>query len=445
MEESTFLGFLRGFVRKLEDYLRAPENSLMVQERDGPAARKKTHFWRTVSACGQTYELGVRTVWPEGFEGSRFLMELAVREICQLFDDPNFFRRGGGGHWCFYPYAHDWHTTETLAKAVYELICAITFQWLHDSFGIDPLSVSRVAGMAYESRSAMGEIAFHTGGPLGAGEVVAVHRHESVSFTAENARFIRKQLAGVGQNSLLFTRDGPDQPYIYAGYLKAGIRTFLSVRLKRDGMWVLFSGGRPLLQVKSRDVFLPEDPIGQAKRCLRAEFGARAAGRLTPVLEALCGHKHGTSVIFLDEKDEASHRMLERLEQSGRALRTETVHIIGRGGGKKAQAAFDRLLGDIACIDGAFVFDYLTCQLLCVNAIVDGLALLPGRPECGARHNALESAITTLTALDPSRQVKAAAVIFSEDGGISTVTATDCRKKLDEDGGWRDRLPELGP
>lgn len=443
MEERTFLEFLQEFARKLEARLRAPETSLLFQESGGSEALKKSYVWQAVSACGETCELGYRTVWPKGFEGSRFLLELAVREICLLFDDPNFFRRGGDGHWCFYPYAHDWHTPETLAGAVYELICARTFQRLHDSFCIDPLSVSRVAGMAYESRSAKGEIAFHTGDPRNAGKVISVYPHKPVPFTGENARFIRKQFAGVGENSLLFTRDDPGQSYVYAGYLEAGGRTFLSVRLKRDGMWVLSVGGRPILQVESRDVFLPEDPIGQAKRCLRAEFGAGAAGRLTPVLKALCGHKHGTSVIFLNGEDEASRRMLDRLEQSGRALRIEAVHIMGQGGGKKARAAFDRLLGDIACVDGAFVFDYLTCRLLFANVIVDGFAILAGRPDCGARHNALESAITTLTALDPSRQVKAAAVIFSEDGGISTVTAADCRKKLDKDPNWRSRLPAL--
>lgn len=444
MEESTFLSFLREFVGKLETRLRAPENSLLFQESGDPAALEKSHIWRTVSACGQTCELGYRTVWPKGFEGSRFLLELAVREICSLFDDPNFFCRGGNGHWCFYPYSHDWHTPKTLAEFVYDQICAWTFQRLYNSFGIDPLSISCVVGMAYESRSAKGEIAFHTGNLCSAGKVISVRPHKPVPFTEENARFIRKQLAGAGENSLLFTRADEGQPYVYAGYLEAGRRTFLSVRLKRDGMWVLSVSNRPLLQVKFRDVFLPEDSIGQAKRCLSAEFGAKAAGKLTPVLTALCGHKHGTSVIFLDRKDEPSRRMLDRLEQSGRALQIEEeVCIISRDAGKRKREAFNRLLGDIACVDGAFVFDYRTCQLLYINAIVDGQALLPGRPECGARHNALESAITTLIASDPSCPVKAAAVIFSEDGAISTVTATDCREKLDKDGRRQDRLPVL--
>lgn len=446
MEESTFLSFLCKFVRELKTRLRAPENSLIFQESGDPAALKKSHIWRTVSACGQTCELGYRTVWPKGFEGSRFLLELAVQEISLLFDDPNFFCRGGNGHWCFYPYAHDWHTPETLARAVYELICARIFQRLHNSFGIDPLSVSCVAGMAYESQSAKGEIVFHTGSRRSAGKIASAWPHEPVPFTEENARFIRKQFAGVGENSLLFTRADPGQSYVYAGYLEAGKRPFLSVQLKRGGMWTLSVNSRPILQVKFRDVFLPEDPISQAECCLSDEFGAKTAGKLTPVLKALCGHRHGTSVIFLDGKAKSSRRMLDRLEQSGRALRIRAVHIIGRNTGKrKRRESFDRLLGNIACVDGAFVFDYRTCRLLYVNAIVDGLALLPGRPECGARHNALESAITTLIALDPSCPVKAAAVIFSEDGGISTVTATDCRKKLDEDDSWRDWLPVLEP
>lgn len=441
MEESLFFEFLCEFVRKLEGYLRASENSLMIQECNALSDCKENHSRWIVSACGQTYKLDFCVAWPKGFEGSRFLLELAAREIRLLFDDPNFFRQGGDGHWCFDSYAHDWHTPETLARAVYEMICARTFQWLHDSFGLDPLSISRVADMAYESRNAKGEISFHTGDLLSVGEGIVAYPHEPVLFTEENARFIRKQFAGVGENSLLFMRDDSNQPYAYAGYLGTGGKTFLSVWIKQDGMWILSVDGCPILQVKSRDVFLPEDPISQTR--YRTEFGYRAAEKLTPVLKALRGHKHGTSVIFLNGEDEASRKMLDRLEKAGRALRVEGVHIIDKSASKKKRESFDRMLGDIANVDGAFIFDYNTRQLLYVNAIVDGVALLPGRTECGARHNALESAITTLIASDSSRKVKAAAVIFSEDGGISTVTATSSRGKLEKDVSWRAQFPTL--
>lgn len=439
MGESTFLGFICKFVSKLESHLRAPEASLIVQECNTLA---ENYSWRIVSACRQTYALGFRTTWTKGFEGSRFLLELAIREVYMLFDEPNFFRDGGDGHWCFDSYAHDWHTPETLSRAVYELVCARAFSRLHNSFGLDPLSISRVAGMAYESRNTEGEIAFHTGDLCGTWESIIVRPHNLVPFTEENARFIRKQFAGVGKNKLLFIRTGPNHPYAYAGYLNAGDKTFLSVWLKRDGMWVLSIGDRPVLQVKFRDVFLPEDPIGQVMRYLGNEFGDTVAEKLTPVLKALCGHKHGTSVIFVDEKDKTSQNMLNRLKQSGRALRVKEEHSIDKDS-ERERKILDEFLGDISSVDGAFIFDYCTCRLLYVNAIVDGLVLLPGRADCGSRHNALESAITTLVASDSSRQMKAAAVIFSEDGGISTVTATDCRKRLDENEGWQDQLPTL--
>lgn len=440
MGESTFLGFMCEFVRKLESNLMAPKESLMVQECDTLA---ENYSWRIASACGRPYALGFRTTWAKGFEGSRFLLELAIREVCMLFDESNFFRDGGDGHWCFDDYSHDWHTPETLSRVVYERICVRTFRRLHNSFGLDPLSISRVAGMAYESRNTEGEIAFHTGDLPDTWEGIIICPHDSVLFTEEDSRFIRKQFAGVGKNRLLFIRTGPNKSYAYAGYLDAGNRTFLSVWLKRDGMWVLSIGDRPVLQVKFRDVFLPVDPIGQAKQCLGKEFGATAAEKLMPVLKTLCGHKHGTSVIFVDEKDEASRGMLNRLEKSGRALRVKEGHSIDKEP-ERGREILNEFLGDISSVDGAFVFDYCTCRLLYVNAIVDGLALLPGRVECGARHNALESAITTLVASDLSRQAKAAAVIFSEDGGISTVTAVDCRKKLGESEWWRDQLSVLG-
>ena len=132
----------------------------MVQECDTLA---ENYSWRIASACGRPYALGFRTTWAKGFEGSRFLLELAIREVCMLFDESNFFRDGGDGHWCFDDYSHDWHTPETLSRVVYERICVRTFRRLHNSFGLDPLSISRVAGMAYESRNTEGEIAFHTG------------------------------------------------------------------------------------------------------------------------------------------------------------------------------------------------------------------------------------------------------------------------------------------
>lgn len=433
MDGKAFTVFMNEMLKALEKLLKAPKSSLVFLE-DGTLIKDYSYFYRDVFIYGTLYRIGFRTDWSTECEGYRFLLDLAAREVHDTIFDMDIFRHNGNGQgdkWAFNLMERKWHTTETLAAQIHDKIGSNVFSWIRRCIGLNPFSLSHIADMAYEADAAEGMIVFQTGEMDDCYEVYRIQPKSGIPFIAENERFVRKQLAGTGKNSLLFVRENTDYEaqYIYKGYLiypsdcPDKEKLFSSVILKRGGNWLLQINERPVLHIKHRDVFLPTDDLVSIKERIDEEFGPGTSGKLSFVLEALHKQKHGTSVIFLNMKDRASREMMARLEENGRALRIEDVHIDKENGTRLKE-----ILESISRIDGALICDLNTMRVLFVNAIVDGLALAPGRRDCGARHNALESAIVNLAHQDKSKTVKAFAVIFSEDGGISGISASQCYK-----------------
>lgn len=438
MEESNFAMFMSSVIQKLESLLTAPSGSFIFAKHSQTIKCSHSYFFRELSLYGTTFRIGFRTDWPTQCGGYRFLLNLAIQEICDLVLDDGMFRSNAdatSGKWAYDYFAHDWHTSDTLARQVYELVSQQAFSWIHQCLGLDPLVMSHIADMSYETDTARGMFVFQTGKLDSNCETYQLCPKPNVYFTKESERFIRKQLAGAGEDCMLFTRESADckTGYKYCGYLvlsKSGAisskkKLPISALLMRSGGWVLQINEQPILYIKHRDVYLPSDDLDAVRKTIDAEFGLGTAEKVSVVLEALRTQKHGTSVIFLDLKDQASLKMMTRLEENGRALRIEDAHI-----NKEGAMRLERLLKQVSRVDGAQICDINSMCVCYVNAIVDGIARIPGRRECGARHNALESAIANLAAQDSTKKVKAVAVIFSEDGGISSVSASQCRRLL---------------
>lgn len=440
MEKSDFSSFMRNMLQALESLLKAPSGSFLFAECSQIEERSHFGFFREFNQYGITYCIGVRADLLAQCGEYRFLLNLAVKEVYDLVSDGEMFRRSAStvsGKWAYDYSVHDWHEPETLAHQVHELISHQAFSWIRRGLGLDPLVMSHIADMDYETDAARGMFIFHTGEPDNDCETYRFCPEPDVFFSEKNERFIRKQLAGAGDDGMMFTRDDVDYAakYAYHGYLVLPDidatanrkKQFVSVLLMRGGGWVLQIDERPILYIKHRDVYLPSDDLDSVKEIIDEEFGVGTAESLSIVLEALRRQKHGTSAIFLDLKDQASKEMVERLEKYGRALRIEDVHINEEGA-----ARLERLLKQVSRIDGAQIFDLDTMCVCYVNTIVDGFALTPGQRDCGARHNALKSAIANLANQDSTKVAKAVAVIFSEDGEISAVSASQCRQLLRE-------------
>lgn len=435
LEGPDFITFMSTMLQMLEGLLKAPSGSFLFVKYDQAVECGQLYFFREVELDGTVYRIGVHTDWPSRCTGYLFLLDLAAQEVCDHVSDGEMFRPSAApGKWAYDCSVHDWHTPESLARQVHEVISQAAFSWIRRCLGLDPLVMSRIADMSYETDAARGRFVFQTGQADDICETYQLCPEPDVFFDEESARFIRKQLAGAGDNSVLFVRDnGSHQTkYVYRGYLvcpeldeaHASKKQPVTVLLTRGGGWVLQIDEQPILSIKHRDVCLPSDDLAPVRETIDAEFGAGVAERMSTVLEALREQKHGTSAIFLNLKDPASWEMAERLEKTGRALRVEDLHI-----NKKEGARLARFLKQVSRIDGAQICDLDTMCVRYVNAIVDGFALIPGQRDCGARHNALMGAIANLCQ-NSTDETKAVAVIFSEDGGISAISTSECRQIL---------------
>lgn len=433
MEEQSILGFMAQVIHNLEKSMSLPKSSIVFCKEGDLKALANVYNTRHVP--GQPYVIGFRDVEPEWGTENRFLLGLVTEEIWSIFQDPAIFYPDGRAREWFYSFENRvWHTEETLAEALHEQVSQDAFAWILSALGIDPLVVSTLCDMTYEKDHVSGCLAFWTGQAVKAFKNLnAFHFQttEHVKFIRENLNFVRKQLAGAKNGGLLFVREDANNPaeYIYKGYLSEVEKVFVTVWFCGHGSWVLRLGGKHIFRVKSRYVFGLNDPMVEVRREIDKELGSGMSKKLNPVLQALQKQGHGTSVIFLDMEDPAASEMFKNLEKQNRALKAENIRIDDTSE-ENIRRLMD-MLEDISRVDGALVWDYRTQSLVYTNVVVDGKAILPGKREFGARRNAVACGIANLANYDSlSRNTKAIAVIFSEDGGIYTVSVSDCKEKL---------------
>jgi len=358
---------------------------------------------------------------------SNLLLCYAVDVLTEEFQ--YFARQWRGDAWFYNSERSEEYTPKSLAKVISGRLYDSVSIFYTNALGLDFDTLTAVAEMKYEKDAARGRIVLSSccdsGGLSG---ICTLQRRadnkgaeKSIALNEKNARLIRRLFAGAGGGGLLFVQDQKGQ-YFYHGYVKEKClnEMFTIVELDGKGGWTLCLAGQKVFTVKGNRVYLPPFPLMVMKKELERVLGLEYVDML-PALRVLSEQKHGTSVVFMNLDTEKSHgaARMDNLVKCGRAFMVEPVDLQRKGQNLDFDVA--ELLKSISRIDGAVIVDYPSRSIRYTNAIVDGKAMPGGRPDAGARHNALYGFIETLKEeLKGNPNEKALAFVFSEDGDISS-------------------------
>lgn len=239
--------------------------------------------------------------------------------------------------------------------------------------------------------------------------------HDKLLFAEEYLRSIRKLLAGAGDNDLLF-QDSPEIGYVFKGYMPTEKREegTWSVTFHKKNQWYIsyraipfFSmrGGHPMI-VPGSSLYVND--LDYVFDQLKDEFGSTKLNPQTrELLEKVQKQSHGAAIVFLDFTDSWEKRWISRLYKNSRGFQV-----------LDPSPGIESLLPDLSRMDGTIVVDAHTLKVRYIAMIVDGHVRSPGSIGRGARHNSLHTFISDIV-VAPDKQVhRAAAVVFSEDGGV---------------------------
>lgn len=372
----------------------------------------------------------------------------AVDEVCDFLEkEPIDLSREQD--WLYNFNAMCYYTPETLALLLRDRICDFVFKQYYIASGIDSSCLTKISETYYESESAKGLISFiyeqpnsSKGSPDSSMKspddskkvelVCGLEEKNAVEFRTENAKYIRKLLAGAGDNALLFTRFGsPDdgdyrcKGYVNPNYDDAQTGFDISatpdytIVIERQGTWTFYSGGKKIFRVRSGNILSARNELDDYIAELYDEVGAESSDfdKLKKAVRKLSAQSHGTSAVFLDLSEGIiSKRKMKRLAKNGRAVRVSGD-----------QSTIANSLCSLSRMDGALVFNYKTGDLEYINVILDGISKTAGDRSSGARHNAVSCFIDNLAVHE---DVTAAAIVFSESGDCSVLTTSKAKKRL---------------
>ena len=339
--------------------------------------------------------------------------------------------------WFFNTDGGVFHTPITLAEELYRTVSAELADRYSLVTGVNISLLSSIIQESYETSRASGTFAF-VDTSLGGNQLEKLMRTQlrpvkPVMFEPGQKRYIRKLLQGAGGDILLLTRAGAGEPYRCAGYVgrEANERFHLTANILRRDTWSFRFAKQDVFKVRMGDILCLQDPLEMCLPELAYELDKQYVEPMHEAVKAVSEQMHGTSMIFLDLDDPAASGRIERLKAQGRALEIKRIPITRSGflsaaGGTKGDGFSS--LTKLAGVDGALVVDYPRGELAYINAILDGEAIVPGEPASGARRNVVSCFIANLVREAP--KVKAAALIFSEDGGCRLVTASELRAEL---------------
>lgn len=278
--------------------------------------------------------------------------------------------------------------------------------------------------------------------PDGMKENMTASFQQKLSFCEKELRQIRKLLAGAGDDMLVFTYDGNRKNYICKGYMQGTKDVPVRIEFKRGG-WVLHYNGRALFKAcAAHQLKVVESPLQIVYEALEKEFGANVrcafetGNNGSPILSAFLEQSHGSSLIFLDLEQNCSNEWIHTLVDNFRAF-----PVAGLNPDVKKYIDEKRLTA-LGRMDGAYIVDTNTKEISHLSVIVDGLAIVKGLLDAGARRNSLLMWITNLIALFLMQsgndvridtRPKVVAVAFSEDGTINTFTGEDALTLLPHD------------
>lgn len=310
---------------------------------------------------------------------------------------------------------------ETLERRCYKLL------------GFEVNWIDRLSLMRYEGDSLVGKIvlecsddaSFDTVRNMLCPQVCADER--GLELNGDNLRQICKLMVGSGSGALLFHRQGDgNSQYQCMGYVSKGdLETFpYYIEITGTLEWTLYAFGRAEFHYSYDKPQALPDSMAALLCGITEEFGVdnSVCEKYRVALSAIAKQKHGTSAIFVDMSDDGSRIMGERLEnlyKKKRALKGDSLCLDNPAGAQ--------IWTNLARMDGAFVADIITGELLYLTVIVDGQACIDGDNARGARFNSLKNFVADIskrTREDEGKKLKAMAAIFSEDGGVDVVRAS---------------------
>lgn len=323
-----------------------------------------------------------------------------------------------------------YHTAETLSEYLYEDTCRQVEQAYESITQLRFRLMNHLADMTYESESLKGKLVFYPEDVAKSGVIetdsffVRFVSGYTVSWEEKKLKQIRKLLAGAGTKALCFTYG--ENGYTCQGYLKENAGVFpICVSFDRAA-WTLQIYGYPLFRVRAHQLKIIDTPIQRVCSALEREFDLQSsdiAGYIR-ALEAIQGQLHGTSLIFLNLSQQFSRDWMNILVQRGRALPIEGLHILETEG--SLQLDWNGLT-KLGRMDGAFVVDVSTGCVVYLSVIVDGVAIVDGLPDAGARRNSIRTWVANLVfhflpqdenGISIGNPPNVVAITFSEDGNM---------------------------
>lgn len=337
--------------------------------------------------------------------------------------------------WFPYEFGDGFHTSDSLAWKLYDDISKVVEGQYEYITKIDFGLVNSFLGMTYESGVLEAQLVFFTSDTLGSVEQkMTASFGQELSFRYEKLRQIRKLLAGAGKDMLAFVFDSSKKEYVCKGYLPSTKDVPVRIDFKRDG-WMLHYNGRALFKATAVHRLKVVEPLFQMVYVsLEKEFGLgtrhafEVCNDVPSILSAFSKQTHGSGLIFLDLKQDDSKNWVDTLVACSRAFPVDGLSA------EVKNDNYEKRLTALARMDGAYVVDVNTRSITHLSVILDGLAIVQGFPEAGARKNSLFMWTANLMAFflrkpDKCKQLdnrpKVVAVTFSEDGTINTFTGQD--------------------
>lgn len=308
------------------------------------------------------------------------------------------------------------------------------------ALGLELDNLISLSEMLYESDTTKGSIAFYvnemtlvesdSAGQCGVDEyldnkiVVKFSRNDMVEFSVEKLGYIRKLLAGAGdENTLLFV--GGKDGYKCYGYISSDYPLSCTVRFEQGGALLFKYHLTNLFRIKDRKIFCLQDRLSIYINELKSELGLWKDTDIEKIIRKIYEQTHGTSIIFMDMSNTTCSARMESLVDCCRAVRVDKVNETIWNDSK------NKSMSELTRIDGATVVDISDSgsfkRIPYINVIVDGLSILPGDYSTGARHNSLICFIDSLVC---DQNVKVAALVFSESGTVKLIKGSKRREKI---------------
>lgn len=349
----------------------------------------------------------------------------AIDVICLFFDKNNYFDLNEIGSSFYDETKRCYLTPEGLAASIHERVQIDILRRYFSAIQIDFTNIFEISEMLYESDTANGTIAFikSLDDELPAFLKFSMQTHP-IEFIGKNLKFIRKLLAGVGNNTMLFVFDESTKNYICYGYINEGISLPFMIVLEDKNSLLFKVAGKSVFRIKNRKILCLQDELFIRIDDLKKEFGNCNWKRIPQIITSVSEQMHGTSIIFLDFNRESYNIHMENLEKNKRALACN-LNLSNDSG-------FLSSLQDLTRMDGAIVVDINSEEIKYINVIVDGLSIATGDLSSGARHNTISCFIDNIVKGDivENQDPSVAALIFSESGGVKLVRGSERKTEL---------------